>query len=103
MEGISRPQNEGMGCSLSKLPASFLPLTKMNSKYIVFICSFKIGDEIMKTSYEWFKEKAGLTNEEAFEFFDFKFKQLNMLEEPVDMDFIERISKEARKWKKNLY
>jgi hypothetical protein len=57
----------------------------------------------MKTSYEWFKEKAGLTNEEAFEFFDFKFKQLNMLEEPVDMDFIERISKEARKWKKNLY
>jgi len=60
----------------------------------------------MKTSYEWFKEKAGLTNAEAFEFFDFKFKQLgiyNEEKEPVDMEFIERISKEARKWKKNLY
>ena len=55
----------------------------------------------MKTSYEWFLEKSGLTPYEAFEFFAIKIKELNMSEEPVNMEFIERISKEARKWKKN--
>ncbi len=59
----------------------------------------------MKKSYEIFKKKAGLTTEEAYVFLALKIEEAtkNEKEEPVNMEFIENISEEARKWKKMNY
>jgi hypothetical protein len=55
-----------------------------------------------KTKYEMFLEKSELTLDEANAFLGMKLKQVipPSKDEDIDMKFVNDLSKEAKKWKK---
>jgi hypothetical protein len=57
---------------------------------------------MIKTKYELFLEKSGLTLDEANDFLGMKIKQVipPSKDEDIDMKFINDMSREAKKWKK---